>query len=129
MALLGGGGCCTAPFVEGRAFPLGFAVISGRIWFVGRATVTVPPLADLAECFALLGGFFADMDGEGDEVLARPLVWIPAGVGRFVLGCGGMMGGGMGVVLGAMATVGIGGVKVLVIDGWPGGVCRSRAGG
>lgn len=34
-----------------------------------------------------------------------PLVWMPVGMGRLVFGCGGMMGGGMGVVLGAMAAV------------------------
>lgn len=70
--------------------------------------MTVPPLevADFAECLALLGGFFADMEGDGDEEGAMPFVWMPAGMGRFVLGCGGMTGGGMGVVLGAMTTFG-----------------------
>lgn len=93
--------------------------------------MTVPPLAvaDFAECFALLGGFFADMEGEGEEEGAIPFVWMPAGMGRFVLGCGGMTGGGMGVVLGAMATVGIGDGEVVVIDGWPGEMRRARAGG
>lgn len=89
--------------------PFGCALISDWTWFVGRAAVIVPPLAvledvALADCFALFGGFFADMDGDGDEEIARPLVWIPAGIGRFVLGCGGMIGGGIGVVLGAMVT-------------------------
>lgn len=91
--------------------------------------MTVPPLADLAECFALLGGFFADMEGEGEEEVMMPLVWMPAGMGRFVLGCGGMMGGGMGVVLGAMATGSNGDGKFVVIDGWPGELRRARAGG
>lgn len=70
--------------------------------------MTVPPLevADFAECLALLGGFFADMEGDGDEEGAMPFVWMPAGMGRFVLGCGGMTGGGMGVVLGAMTIFG-----------------------
>lgn len=54
----------------------------------------------------LLGGFFADIEGEGEVDDMTPLVCMPAGTGRFVLGCGGMIGGGMGVVLevGAMAT-------------------------
>jgi hypothetical protein len=68
--------------------------------------VTVPPFAEaeFGACLALLGGFFADMDGEGEDEDSVPLVWMPAGMGRFVLGWGGMTGGGMGVVLGAMAT-------------------------
>lgn len=72
----------------------------------GRATVTVPPIveAELRACLALLGGFFADMEGEGEDEGGAPFVWMPAGIGRFVFGWGGMMGGGMGVVLGAMAT-------------------------
>lgn len=95
-----------APFVPARTAPLGCAVISGRVRFGGRATVTVPPFAEaeLGACFALLGGFFADMEGEGEDEAAAPFVWMPAGIGRFVLGWGGMTGGGMGVVLGAMAT-------------------------
>lgn len=74
--------------------------------FGGRATVTVPPLAmaELEACLALLGGFLADMDGEGEEEAAVPFVCMPAGI-RFVLGCGGSTGGGIGVVLGAIATV------------------------
>lgn len=95
-----------APFVLARTAPLGCAVISGRVRFGGRATVTVPPFAEaeLGACFALLGGFLADMEGEGEDEAAAPFVWMPAGIGRFVLGWGGMTGGGMGVVLGAMAT-------------------------
>lgn len=93
--------------MEERTFPLGSAVISERIWLFGLATVTVPPLvAPFADCLALLGGFFADMEGEGEDEDARPFVCMPAGTGRLVLGCGGMTGGGMGVVLGAIATVG-----------------------
>lgn len=71
--------------------------------------MTVPPLAAaaFAECLALLGGFFADMEGDGDEDDMTPFVCIPAGMGRFVLGYGGITGGGMGVVLGAMVTMGI----------------------
>lgn len=74
--------------------------------FGGRATVTVPPfaMAVFEACLALLGGFFADMDGEGEEEEAAPFVCMPVG-NRFVLGCGGRTGGGMGVVLGAIATV------------------------
>lgn len=74
----------------------------------GRATVTVPPLeaATLTDCLALLGGFFADMRGDGDEEEARPFVWMPAGTGRLGFGCGGMMGGGMGVVVGAIVADG-----------------------
>lgn len=81
-------------------------MISGRTRFGGRATVTVPPFAEaeLGACLALLGGFFADIDGEGDDEDGAPFVWMPAGIWRFVLGWGGMTGGGMGVVLGAMAT-------------------------
>lgn len=94
--------------MEERTFPLGSAVISERIWLFGRATVTVPPFAAalFANALALLGAFLADMDGDGDDEDARPFVWMPAGTGRLVLGCGGMTGGGMGVVLGAIATVG-----------------------
>lgn len=111
IALLGTG-CWVVALVGGRAFPLGFAVISGRIllWLVARATVTVPPLAAtlaaaaFAECFALCGGFFADMDGEGEEEDPMPFVCMPGGMGRFVFGCGGMTGGGIGVVLGAIST-------------------------
>lgn len=93
--------------MEERAFPLGKAVISERMWLFGRATVTVPPFvaAAFADCLALLGGFFADMEGDGEEDEARPFVCIPAGMGRLVFGCGGMTGGGIGVVLGAIATV------------------------
>lgn len=94
--------------MEDRGFPFGRAVISDRMWLFGRATVTVPPFvaAAFADCLALLGGFFADMEGEGEEEDARPFVCMPAGTGRLVLGCGGMTGGGIGVVLGAIATVG-----------------------
>lgn len=85
------------------------AVISGLIWGVVRATVTVPPLVEafFVDCLALLGGFFADIEGEGEVDGMMPLVWMPAGTGRFVLGCGGMIGGGMGVVLdaGAITTI------------------------
>lgn len=114
MALLGIGWACDAPLTEAeRALPFKFAVISDWIWFVERATVTVPPLViledvTLADCLALLGGFFADMDGDGEEEAARPFVWIPEGMGRFVLGCGGITGGGIGVVLGAMMTASVG---------------------
>lgn len=68
--------------------------------------MTVPPFAEaeLGACLALLGGFLADIDGEGEDEGGAPFVWMPAGIWRFVLGCGGMTGGGMGVVLGAMAT-------------------------
>lgn len=74
--------------------------------FGGRATVTVPPFveAELGACLALLGGFFADMEGEGEDEEGAPFVWMPAGIGRFVFEWVGMTGGGMGVVLGAMAT-------------------------
>lgn len=74
--------------------------------FGGRATVTVPPFveAEFGACLALLGGFFADMEGEGEDEDGAPFVWMPAGIGRFVFGWGGMTGGGIGVVLGAMAT-------------------------
>lgn len=105
IALLGTG--WTAPFVEERECPLVCAVISGRIWVAVRATVTLPPFVAeaFADCLALLGGFFADRDGEGEVDGITPFVCIPAGIGRFGLGCGGIMGGGIGVVLGAMATV------------------------
>lgn len=68
--------------------------------------MTVPPfvMAELGACLALLGGFLADMDGEGEEEEAAPFVCMPVGI-RLVLGCGGRTGGGMGVVLGAIATV------------------------
>lgn len=74
---------------------------------LGRATVTLPPLdaAPLPDCLALFGGFFADMEGEGDEEDAAPFVCMPAGMGRLGFGCGGMTGGGIGVVVGAIATV------------------------
>lgn len=74
--------------------------------FGGRATVTVPAfvMAELEACLALLGGFLADMDGEGEVEEAVPFVCMPGGI-RFVLGCGGRTGGGIGVVLGAIATV------------------------
>lgn len=68
--------------------------------------MTEPPLVAtaFAACLALFGGFLADMEGEGEVDVARPFVWMPGGTGRLVFGCGGMMGGGMGVVLGAMAA-------------------------
>lgn len=68
--------------------------------------MTVPPLvmAELDACLALLGVFLVDMDGEGDEEGGAPFVCMPGGI-RFVLGCGGRTGGGIGVVLGAIATV------------------------
>ena len=66
--------------------------------------MTVPPfaMAELGPCFALLGGFLADMDGEGEDEEAAPFVCMPVG-NRFVFGCGGSTGGGIGVVLGAIA--------------------------
>lgn len=74
---------------------------------LGRATVTFPPLgaAPLLDCLALLGAFFADMEGEGDEdEAAAPFVCMPEGMGRLGFGYGGMTGGGIGVVVGAIAT-------------------------
>lgn len=50
--------------------------------------MTVPPFveAELGACLALLGGFFADMEGEGDVEDRMPFVCMPAGIGRFVFG-------------------------------------------
>lgn len=44
--------------------------------FGGRATVTVPPFAEaeLGAYLALLGGFFADMEGEGEDEDGAPFV-------------------------------------------------------
>jgi hypothetical protein len=43
-------------------------------------------LAEFGVCLELVGGFFADMEGEGDEFdEAMPLVWMPGGTGRFTL--------------------------------------------
>lgn len=49
--------------------------------------VTARSLAECGGCFTL-GGFFADIDGEGDdfdEAAAAPFVWIPGGTGRLAL--------------------------------------------
>jgi hypothetical protein len=44
-------------------------------------------LAECGGCLALGGGFFADIDGDGDdfEDAIAPFVWMPGGTGRFTL--------------------------------------------
>lgn len=43
-------------------------------------------LAEFGVCLALFGGFFADIDGDGDEFDdVTPLVWMPGGTGRLAL--------------------------------------------
>jgi hypothetical protein len=63
-----------------------------RVRFTGRAEGGFVPfgVADVGGgCFALGGGFFADMDGEGDDLdELTPFVWIPGGIGRLIFGVG-----------------------------------------
>lgn len=43
-------------------------------------------LAEFGGCFALCGGFLADIRGEGDDADEEmPFVWIPGGMGRLGL--------------------------------------------
>lgn len=55
------------------------ALLTGRT--VEAAMVRSP--AEVGVCFALSGGFLADMEGDGDDVDGMaPLVWMPGGTGR-----------------------------------------------
>ena len=76
-----------APFL-GFLFSAAWDDASRRARLTGRTVeaVMVRSLAELGVCFALGGGFLADKEGDGDDVdAAMPLVWIPAGTGRFAL--------------------------------------------
>lgn len=44
-------------------------------------------LAECGGCFALGGGFLADINGDGDDFdgVVAPFVWMPGGMGRFTL--------------------------------------------
>jgi hypothetical protein len=66
--------------------------------------VMLRSLAELAGCFALGGGFLADIRGEGDCFIdAVPFVWMPGGTGRLILEAALLAAAGEGVT-GAMAT-------------------------
>lgn len=61
---------------------------SRRARFTGRTVDAVMDrsLAELGGCFALGGGFFADIEGDGEDASEEtPFVWIPGGTGRFAL--------------------------------------------
>lgn len=56
--------------------------------FMGRtvdAVIDRSP-AECGGCFAL-GGFLADINGDGDDLegIEAPFVWIPGGIGRLIL--------------------------------------------
>lgn len=68
--------------------PAAWDEVSRRARFTGRTVEAVMDrsLAEFGACFALVGGFLADMEGEGDEFDdVMPFVWIPGGTGRFIL--------------------------------------------
>lgn len=76
----------------------------------GRTGVTVMPFgaedeAPNATAFPVTGGFLEVSDGDGDDrIELAPLVWTPAGVGRFAFV--GMVGGGTAVTeMGAMIAM------------------------
>jgi hypothetical protein len=76
-----------ALFLECR--PCSCNAVSRRDRLTGRTVdaVMALSLAECGGCFALGGGFFADIDGDGDdfEEIMAPFVWIPGGIGRFTL--------------------------------------------
>ena len=63
--------------------------VSRRARLIGRTVDAVidRSLAEWGGCFALPGGFLADIEGDGEdfEVCIVPLVWIPGGMGRLTL--------------------------------------------
>lgn len=73
-----------ALFLE--CLPASCDAVSRRARLMGRTVdaVIARSLAECGGCFALEGGFFADIDGEGEdfEEDMTPLVWIPGGMGR-----------------------------------------------
>ena len=96
-----------ALFLE--ALPRACDDASRRARFTGRTVqaVMVRSLAEVGVCLAaLVGGFFADIEGDGDDVPAgaeEPLVCMPGGMGRFVFGVG--MGTGLTVTMVAAGYV------------------------
>ena len=91
-----------------------------RRTFCGRGPWLAVPLAvgaGLGVGFALLGAFFADIEGEGDgdgRAGPVPLVWIPGGIGRFAFPAG--TAAGAAVATGPIASVGKGFARTGVRD-------------
>lgn len=75
---------------------LPWADCSRRVRLIGRADCGFAPFV-----VAELGGFFVDIEGDGDDrIELAPLVWMPGGTGRLILDA--TEGGWMAVTTGAI---------------------------